>query len=252
MKKKLTVFLVAMLTAVLLAACGSNGNNAAKEGNENKQAEQGQEQQAPEVKEVDPEKVVAKVNGQEIKGQEYNNMLQQTQMMMMQFGQGGDADAMKDQTLNTLIDQEILSQEVADKGYEATEKEIEDYINDIKAGYESEEKFEEALEASPLTMDTLKAQIAEELALQKYMEKEFPDTKVSDEQVKEYYDQAKEQSEAQQAEAPEGEEAPENEFPEFAEVEDQIRGQLEQEEIQKKLQTLVEDLKKDSEIEKLI
>ncbi|MCM3616321.1 SurA N-terminal domain-containing protein [Sutcliffiella horikoshii] len=252
MKKKLTIFLVSMLTAVLLAACGSNGNNAANEGNGNKEAEQGQEQQTPEVEEVDPEKVVAKVNGQEIKGQEYNNMLQQTQMMMMQFGQGGDAEAMKDQTLNTLIDQEILSQEVSDKGYEASEKEIEDYINEIKEGYESEEKFEEALEASPLTMDTLKAQISEELALQKYMEKEFPETKVSDEQVKEYYDQAKQQSEAQQAEAPEGEEAPQNEFPEFAEVEDQIRGQLEQEEVQQKLQALVEDLKKDSEIEKLI
>ena len=252
MKKKLTIFLVSMLTAVLLAACGSNGNNVANEGNGNKEAEQGQEQQTPEVEEVDPEKVVAKVNGQEIKGQEYNNMLQQTQMMMMQFGQGGDAEAMKDQTLNTLIDQEILSQEVSDKGYEASEKEIEDYINEIKEGYESEEKFEEALEASPLTMDTLKAQISEELALQKYMEKEFPETKVSDEQVKEYYDQAKQQSEAQQAEAPEGEEAPQNEFPEFAEVEDQIRGQLEQEEVQQKLQALVEDLKKDSEIEKLI
>ncbi|KMJ58577.1 hypothetical protein AB685_11920 [Bacillus sp. LL01] len=253
MKKKLTFFLVAMLTAVLLTACGSNGNNAAKEENGNKEAKkQGQEQETPEVEEVDPEKVVAKVNGTEIKGQEYNNMLQQTQMMMMQFGQGGDAKAMKDQTLNTLIDQEILSQEVADKGYEASEKEIEDYINEIKAGYESEEKFEEALEASPLTMDTLKAQISEELALQKYMEKEFPDTKVSDEQVKEYYNQAKEQSEAQQAEAPEGEEAPESEFPEFAEVEEQIRGQLEEEEIQKKLQALVEDLKKNSEIEKMI
>ncbi|ART76287.1 hypothetical protein B4U37_09645 [Sutcliffiella horikoshii] len=255
MKKKLTMFLVAMLTAVLLAACGSDGNNASKEGNENKEAQEGQEgqeQQTPEVEEVDPEKVVAKVNGQEIKGQEYNEMLQQTQMMMMQFGQGGDAKAMKDQTLNALIDQQILSQEVESKGYKTSEKEIEDYIKDIKANYESEEKFEEALEESPLTMETLKAQISEELALQKYMEKEFPETKVTDEQIKEYYNQAKEQNEAQQAEAPEGEEAPANEFPELAEVEDQIRGQLEQEETQKKLQTLVEDLKKDSEIEKLI
>jgi hypothetical protein len=252
MKNKLSIFLVMVLTSVLLAACGANGNNAANEGNSNEDAQQGQEQQTPEAEEVDPEKVVAKVNGQEIKGQEYNSMLQQTQMMMMQFGQGGDAETMKNQTLDTLIDQKILSQEVADKGYEATEKEVDDYIAEIKTGYESEEKFEEALEASPLTMETLKAQVAEELALQKYMEKEIPESEVTDEQVKEYYDQAKAQSDAQQGEAAEGEEAQENQFPELAEVEDQIRGQLEQEQVQKKLQALVEELKEKSEIEKLI
>ncbi|CAG9619771.1 SurA N-terminal domain-containing protein [Sutcliffiella rhizosphaerae] len=251
MKKKLSVFLIAMLTTALLAACGANENDAANEGNQNAQDQQDQGQ-APELEEVDPEKVVATVNGEEIKGEEYNNMLQQTQIMMMQFGQMGDADTLKEQTLNTLIDQKILSLEVSDKGYEASEKEVEDYLNEIKTQYESEEKFNEALEASPLTMETLKTQIAEELALEKYLENELEETNVTDEQVEEYYKQAKEQSEAQQQDAAEGEETQENQFPELAEVEDQIRGQLEQEDKQKKLQAVVEELKENSEIEKMI
>lgn len=255
--KKISLFLVTILTVGVLAACASKDDNAAKEGNKEQNK---QEEKAPEAEKVDPKETVAIVNGKEIKGEEYNMMLEQTQMMMMQFGQaGGDADKMKDQTLNALIDQEVLSQEVADKGYKASEDEVNKYLEEIKAGYESEEKFKEALEGTPLTMETLKAQLAEELALEKYMEKELGESKVTDDQVKDYYNQAKEQSEAQQKQAPEGEEkakegeeAPESKFPELAEVEDQIRGQLEKEEKQKQLQTIVEDLKKNSDIEKKI
>ncbi|WP_078380952.1 SurA N-terminal domain-containing protein [Sutcliffiella halmapala] len=243
MKNKLTLFLMVLMSSILLAACGGNDNNAATEDDQNE--EQPNEQ-------VDPEKVVAKVNGEEIKGQDYNSMMQQTQMMMMQYGQAGDPETIKEQTLNTLIDQELLSQEVANKGYTATEEEVEESIAEIKANYETEEQFEEELESIPLTMETLKKQIADDVAFRKYLDKELAAAEITDEQVKEYYEQAKEQSEAQKQQNEEQTEEEETPFPELADVQDQIRSQLEQQEVQKQLQAIVEDLKANSEIERLI
>lgn len=232
------MFLMVVMSTLLLAACGGNENNSAANDSQN------DEQPNVQVEEVDPEKVVAKVNGEEIKGQEYNEMMQQ--MMMMQFGMAADPDTMKEQTLNTLIDQELLSQEVASKGYKASDEEINDTIEEIKASYESEAEFEEALKNIPLTVDTLKDQIAEDLAFREYLDKELTKAEITDEQVKEYYNEAKEAREAQE------EQADAQPFPELADVQDQIKGELEKQETQKQLQAIVEELKANSDIEKLI
>ncbi|MGM0835625.1 MAG: SurA N-terminal domain-containing protein [Bacillota bacterium] len=249
MKNKLTILLITLMSTLLLAACGGNDDKATD--NDAKQNEEQPTEQA-QAEEVDPKKVVVKVNGEEIKGEEYNTMMQQTSMMMMQFGQGTDPEAIKEQTINSLIEQKLLSQEVANKGYKASEQEVEDYLAEIKASYESEEKFEEALKSSPLTIDTLKKQIADELALEKYLEKEVGKTEVTDEQIQEYYDQAKAQNDAQLKELSEEEKKQQQPFPELADVKEDIKGQLEQQETSKKLQAIVEDLKKKGEIEKLI
>lgn len=248
MKNKLTIFLIAVLSSLLLAACGGNDDTADKDAKNN----EGQPTEQAQAEEVDPQKVVAEVNGEEIKGEEYNLMLQQTSMFMMQYGQGTDPEAIKEQTLNSLIDQKLLSQEVANKGYTASEQEVEDYLAELKASYESEEKFEEALNSTPLTMDTLKQQIADELALEKYLEQEVGKKEVTDEEIQEYYDQAKAQNDEQLKDLSEEEKEQQQAFPELADVKEPIRNQLEQQETSKQIQALLEDLKEKGEIEKLI
>ncbi|WLR61224.1 hypothetical protein [Guptibacillus hwajinpoensis] len=87
--RKLTYLLITGLLIVVLAACGGNeeSSNDKKEEDTNteEQAKSG-EQEQPEVDKVDADKVVATVNGEEIKGEDFNALYSQSQMQYVQMG----------------------------------------------------------------------------------------------------------------------------------------------------------------------
>jgi hypothetical protein len=190
---------------------------------------------------VKEETTVAIVNGQEIMGSEYNSALSISQMQFQQMGQDPtseeSAKQLKDYTLNSLVGQTLLMQEIDKKGYKASEEDINKELEGLKAQYENDEAFEKALKDNNLTLEKLKEQIADTVRYNQYVEKDLNVEEVKEEELKEYYDQfASSAGEAQ-------------ETPKYEDIKETLKVQLEQQKTQEKIGTKVEELRKSAKIE---
>lgn len=237
--KKQWMILILTLSAlfVALAACSNDDEEAADNDTENNEA--AQEQQ--ELEFTDEEKVendtpVVTVNGEELLGQDYNPIYRQIKTMMHQYGQDvSDTDAVKDQTLNVLVEQELIKQDAIEKGIEVTEEEAQERIDEmVETG--GEEQYADALEQFGLSEEEFKEQIMNDLYTVKYVDQEL-DVEVTDEEVKEVYDTQKEQNE---------------ELGEFEEYEEMIRQSLIDQKQGEQLQARVAELTEEAEVEHLI
>lgn len=239
--KKLLLLALALCLAVALAACG-NDDSADKDKDKKKDEEKADtaEQAQEPVKITDKEKVdekepVVSVNGDEISGDKYNSTYTQIKMSMHQYGQDvSDLDKLKDQTLNILVEQQLIKQDAAEKGLNVTDDEIQSEFDSIKE--ENGEQLTAVLDQFKLSEDDFKNQLADDIITNKYMEKEL-DVKVTDKEVEEYYNQLKEQSE---------------DIGKLDEMKDQIKEQLESQKGQEQLQTKVKELKEKAEVKNLI
>ena len=254
MKKIITTLLLALLT-IGLAACGSNeesqkqADDKAKTEETDKQAQEDQAKKMEEMQKkmdeqkIEKDKIVAIVNDEKIKGEDYNNVLSQSQMQYQQMGQDPTskdaAKKIKDQTIDSLVGQTLLMQQADEKGYKATDDEIDKQLEEVKKQYKDDKQFEEAMKKAGFTMDELKTQIAENIKYTNYVEKEIKVDEVTEDEMKAYYDQyANQQGQDQSKDAPK-----------YEEVKPQIKTQLEQQKKQEKLVQHVEDLKKNAKID---
>ncbi|WP_347548857.1 SurA N-terminal domain-containing protein [Pseudalkalibacillus hwajinpoensis] len=236
---KLTYLLITGLLLVVLAACGGNeesSNDKTKE--DTKTEEKSGEQKQPEVDKVDADKVVATVNDKEIKGEDFNALYSQSQMQYVQTGQEVPKEQLKQlktQVAESMVGQELILQDAKDKGYEASDEQVKKELASLKEGYESEEKFEAALKKSDMSEEDLKKEIAKNIQYTTYIDKEIKVDEVTEEEMKKYYEQAKEQGKSK-------------EMPAYEDVKPQIKKGLEGEQKQKKTQELIEKLKKDADV----
>lgn len=240
--RKLTYLMITGLLLVALAACGGNEESGSKKNEENKtEQKSGQEdskKSQPEVDKVKEDKVVATVNGEEIKGEDFNALYSQNQMQYHQMGQEvskEQLEKMKKQVAESMVGQELILQAANDKGYEASEKQVEEELAALKEQYGDEEKFKSALKESGMTLEELKKEIAKNVQYSAYIEKEIKVDEVTEEEMKQYYEQAKEQGSSEK-------------MPAFEDVKDQIKQGLESEKKQKKTQQHIEKLKEDADI----
>ena len=134
-----------------------------------------------------------------------------------------------------MINRELLLQDVEKKGYQASPEQIEERLEMIKSQFPDEETFNEALKTNELTLKELNEIIADDLKIEQYIEKEIPTPEVTEEEMKDLYDQYSEQM-------GEG-------IPEFEQLKPQIEVQLQQEKQQQALDKILEDLKENSDIE---
>ncbi|MCA0986758.1 SurA N-terminal domain-containing protein [Guptibacillus algicola] len=242
--RKLTYLMITGLLLVALAACGGNEESESKNkenDTEQKSAEAGEgdsKQSQPDVDEVKADKVVATVNGEEIKGEDFNALYTQNQMQYHQMGQEVSEEQLseiKKQVAESMVGQELILQAANEKGYEASEKQVEEELADLKEQYGDEKKFETALEESGMTLDELKKEIGKNVQYTSYVEEEIRVEEVTEEEMKQYYDQAKEKGSSE-------------EMPAFEEVKSQIKKGLESEKKKKKTQEHIEKLKEDADI----
>ncbi|WP_196493844.1 SurA N-terminal domain-containing protein [Ornithinibacillus caprae] len=237
--KKLLLLIVAVGLAAVLVACGDDEGNEenaeAPEAPESSDGEQAaQEFEVTEDEKVAEDEVVVTVNGKEVTGVKYNPVYAQTKMTMANYGMDmNDRELVKEQTINELVAQELLKQEAEQKGIDVTEDEVQGEIDAIE-----EEELEAYLEQMQLTEDQLKEQLTLNLTVNKYMEQELTVEEVSDEELKETYDQLKEQN-------GEG-------IGEFEELKDTLRQQLMQQKQTELLQAKLEELQEQAEVETLI
>ncbi|TYR80911.1 peptidylprolyl isomerase [Priestia megaterium] len=257
--KKLRYPFIIGLMAVALAACGSDSANE-KSANEDKaktaqtdeqdQTKQAKEQQKQmeemqkklDKQKVDDNKTVAVVNDEKILGLDYNQALTSSQMQLQQMGQDPTskeaAKQVKNQAIDNLVGQTLLLQDAKEKGYKASNDEIDKQIADAKKQYKTEKEFNAALKQANLDMEQLKAQVADNIQYTKYVEKEIPAGKVTDQEIQSYYDQYTKQGESS-----------DQKLPKLEEVKPQIKQQLEQQKKNEKIVEQVKELKKNAKID---
>jgi hypothetical protein len=244
-KRILLPFITGAL-ALSLAACGED-DKAAKDEKPEKAAqaemESAEEMQAKLAEQqVEKNKVVAVVNDEELKGEQYNAALTSLQGQMQQMGQDPSskesAKQVKMQALDTVVNQTLILQKAKEEKINASESEIDKDYSAFVEQFGDEKTMKEALKSQNVDVKTIKEQIAEFIVIQKYQNKVAPVEKVTDKEIKEYYDQAAAQTKESG-----------QELPPLEEVSDEIKEMIEQEQQQKQLAAHVEKLKADAEIE---
>lgn len=186
----------------------------------------------------DNDDIVVRINDTEVKEEQYNAVYTQLEQQMDDTGQGvSDEDHLKDITMSVLVDQELIKQESEKLGIEISEDEIETEFENVKSQV-GEDEFPTVLEDNKLTEETFKSQLSYELIREKYILSEFPDLVVSDEEMEEHYEQAKE--------------VQGDEIPDFEDVKDQIKADLSQEKQGEAIEAKVQELEKKADIEKFI
>ncbi|MCM3160085.1 SurA N-terminal domain-containing protein [Metabacillus litoralis] len=247
MKKYLLTVLIGLLS-LSLVACNNDEEKASEDTSTSEKATEEaadvdaeEMQKKLEAQKVEEGKVVAIVNGEEIKGNQYNDALSISQMQFSQLGQDLTTDDMakqiKDYTLESLVGQTLLLQEIDKKGYEASEEDINKQLETLKASYKTEEEFEEALKTNNLTLDKLKEQIADTVKYDQFVKNDLKVEEVKEEEIKEYYD-------SMVSTAGESEDTPK-----YEEVKDTLKANLEQQKTQEKVATKVEELRKAADVE---
>ncbi|WP_066307267.1 SurA N-terminal domain-containing protein [Bacillus sp. FJAT-29814] len=252
MKKMMFTFITGLMV-VVLAACG--GNEASKEAKNNDKAKTGETAQQKEqqkqmdemqkklkAQQIDEKKMVALVNDKEILGSDYNSVLSSIQGQMLQMGQDPTskeaAEQAKNQTIDSLVGQTLLLQEADKKNYKVSEEDINKQLDGIKKQFKTDKEFEAALQKSGMDMKKLKSQIADEIKLNQYFEKEMPAGEITDEEIQKTYDQYVEQGKSAG-----------QEVPKLEDVKPQIQQSLQQQKQQEKLVQQVEELKKNAKID---
>lgn len=238
--KKWTLLIILSLT-MFLVACSDDEAGSDEQANQAENQEDQAQQQEP--LEISAEEVVNEgesvvvVNGSEVNGTTYNAAYSLVKSMMHQSGQDtSDLDALKDQTVDFLVEQELMLQEANNVGIEVTDAELEEELKAYKESAE-EGQFNTMLEQLNMTEENFKNQLRYDLTTMEYVEQEF-EVEVTDKEVEELYNQMTEQSEG--------------EAQELSEVEDQLRASIEQQKQQQQYAQKVEELKESAEIDKKI
>ncbi|MFD1065174.1 SurA N-terminal domain-containing protein [Oceanobacillus locisalsi] len=248
--KKLSLSILMIIT-MLLAACGNDDSgNEQEEGNQ-EQEEAGQQQegggegeqqqpQQPEPVEFSDEEFVEEdtpvvvVNGEELQGNDYNTAYSLVKTMMNQNGQDvSDQEALQDETINFLVEQELIMQEANDEGVEVTDDEVQEQMDAMKAN--GEEQFQASLDELNLSEDQFEQQLRYNLATTKYMDEAF-DVDVTDEEVEEMYEQLQTQMGDQ-------------DMQDLDEIRDQIEDMVAQNKQQEEYANKVDELTESADVE---
>lgn len=145
--------------------------------------------------------VAAIVNGEEISKAELeaqvNRLMEQSPEMFK--GEEGESRLVefKRQLLDNMINNVLVRQAAAERGIEVTDEEVNAQIDDLKAGFPTEDDFNKALSDANLTVEDLKQQLRDQLATQRLMEELVGDDEVTDEEIAKYYEDNKAKFEEQ-------------------------------------------------------
>ena len=239
-----------LLAAALLAlsACGGSGESESSTSTEEQSSES---PSAPSGSEPDlsgiPE-VVAEVNGEEVTKDEfvptYEAQFQQAAMQaQMQGGEAPDEEALKEQTADNLVDAELLRQEAESRGIEVSDEQVDDKLTQLAKQNQlgDAQALLDALAKQGTTEDQARAQVETQVLVEGLVEDEAGDLEPSEKELRELYQQVKQQQAAagQQGGQP---------VPSYAKLKPQLEQQAVSQEQNKVAQELVDELRQDADI----
>lgn len=190
--------------------------------------------------------VVAEVNGEEVTKDEfvpiYEAQLEQATAQSQMTGEAPDEDALKQATLDDLVDTELLAQEAEARGIEVTDEDVDAELTSLaeQNGMTTGEELLEAIAQQGMDEETARAQVETQVLIEQLVEDENGPFEPTEKELRAIYDAAKEQ----QAQAGQGGQ----QIPPFAEVRSQLVEQAEAQETGSVAGALVEDLRKAAEI----
>lgn len=186
---------------------------------------------------VKDDQIVATINGTEITGEEYNSIYVQTKVRLHQYRQDvSDLDFLKERTLNTLIDQELLRQDARRIGISVSEEEVQNRFTEAKEEV-SEEQFSSFLEQNQLTETEFKDQLYLAILHEKYLQSEMPKIEITEEEIKELYEEKKDEN---------------KNFPDYEDIAEMLKQEIMMQKEQAAFQGKIEQLRKNAEIEIMI
>lgn len=245
MKKLSLLLLIGLLSIGILAACGDNkendGNNESAAGNEN--------MEMPEPDLDDVPDVVAEVNGEDIAKEDFEAMFmeqfQQQAMYAQMTGEEVNEDELKEQVVDSLIDQQVFFQEADKRFPEASKDGVDELLEELMAGAEvdSKEDLIAMYEENGVTEEDLMENIELQVRINQLMDEDIGEVEIKDKDIEEAYDEMVAQQEA----ANEGAEEPE-EIPELDEVKDAIADNLKQQKEAEAFQVIIDDLRDQADI----
>ena len=139
----------------------------------------------------------ATVNGEAISQTQLNQQLDQLKKQYPNMFTGADGAGrlldFKQRLLDNLINQKLIDQAAKDKGIKISDADVTKQVDQLKAGFKDASQFESALKSAGMTLSSLTDQIRQQLMTQKLIETLSPNTKVTDADIKAYYDKNKTQ-----------------------------------------------------------
>jgi len=223
MKRIFTGILLLSLAVLVLGAC----SNDSSKGNDEKQ---------------NKEDLVATVDGKGISKKEYNKELEAMKAAYEQQGMPTDQmdEKMKEQlektVLDNMINAELLLQTAEKNDVSVEEKEVDAELEKIKANFEDDKKFEEALKTNKMNEKQLKAQLKKQITVNKYIDSKIGKVEATPQEIQAMYDQYKKQLESQK-------QKPE----EFAKISPQLEQQVLAKKENEKVSELVKKIRKENE-----
>lgn len=190
--------------------------------------------------------VVAEVNGEEVTKEEfvpvYEASFQQATAQAQMSGQAPDEDALKKQTVDDLVDTELLAQEAESRGIEVSDQDVDDELETLAKQNQmaSADELLAAVEKQGVTEDQARAQVETQVMVEQLVADEDGPFDPTEKELRALYAQAKQQ----QAQA--GQQA--QKIPPFAQVRDQLEEQARSQEIGTVAGALVKQLRKDADI----
>ncbi|WP_315169297.1 peptidylprolyl isomerase [Metaclostridioides mangenotii] len=156
--------------------------------------------------------VVATVDKTEVSKDEYQKMLNISKITAeSQYGKEiwdqevsegvKFKDQMKDSILEQLISTEVIYNQAKKDNLVPTEKEVKKSVDEIKKNIESNKDYKKQLDEIGIDDTFLSDQEKKSIALQRYQEAFYKNTKVTESDLKKYYDSHKEEFNKDQVEA---------------------------------------------------
>lgn len=135
--------------------------------------------------------VVAKVNGTDITYQEHQaafENLRYQYMMYLGSLSAADEEFLRYQALEMLLNTKLALEAARKEGITVSKSEIDAALAELKQSFSSEDAYREALRRSGMTENDLRNVIAEDLLLEKALEKRQAEIQITDEEVAEAYE----------------------------------------------------------------
>lgn len=222
--------LVALSVAAVVALAGCTSETGGESPESSQSAEGAPESGAgadlPEADLEDVPDVVAEVNGESIEREEfvtsYQSQLQQAAMSQQSTGEEIDQDDLKQQVVELLVNNRLLTQAAAQSGVEATDEDIQSTLDDVAAqnGMQSADEVIAALGEQGVSEDQVRADAAAQFQISAYVDAEADIEEPTEDELRDQYDTIVEQLESQG-----GEGTSEAEIPPFEDVRDELAQQ---------------------------
>jgi len=141
--------------------------------------------------------IAARVNGEAINLVDLDQQVEELREMYPQMFEGLDGEGrlleFRQQTLDSMINTILWQQAAEERGVTVSDAQVQERVDELKAGFQEAAQFEQALEQSGMTLEELKDEIRNQILTELLLAEISPAVEVSEAEIKEFYEANKAQ-----------------------------------------------------------